>query len=161
MDVREATELTSKAFINWCAVEQSNGYDPEYQDDEIKNTLTSSAIRSKILEFNLPVIVPDGFIVVTYLCTENNPGQSLLIFYELLSYINRVQFQSQGITPGYVITSMDFAMCFARSFPLMQDKDRFDEYYKKWQAQKRERIKSWDSDNQIDYKEYWEPLFRK
>jgi hypothetical protein len=43
----------------------------------------------------------------------------------------------------------------------MQDKDRFDEYYKKWQAQKRERVKSWDSDNQIDYKEYWEPLFRK
>lgn len=161
MDVKEANELTARAFINWCAVEMSNGYDPNHKDDDINSTITASAIRSKIAQFNLPVAVPDGLMVIIYLCTENNPGQSLLIFHELLEYINNVNFEGKGIPDNYVITTMDFAMCYARSFPLMQDEKRYNDYYEIWQKQKKPRKGLLDSDNQIDYEDFWNPLFER
>ena len=149
-EIKEKTELCSKAFLAWVITEQE-GKDMTVINEDIANLFTSRMILKKFEVFNIDIVLPDMLLLILNICTDSNPGQFQIILKDLLNNIK----QEKGlIKPGYIITSEDFAEHFI-SFPIIEDENIYHKYEKLWDGQKKERKHPLDSDNLCDTPEWW------
>lgn len=72
----------------------------------------TKVLRKKIEVFNIPIELPIWLGNLISCCTNCNPGYSQIILDELLEYINKNNFNNQGIESGYQISVIDFTKAF-------------------------------------------------
>lgn len=137
----------TRIMATW--VRQDNeGVDFEKHDKDIMHTVVFSAIHSKLDMADMKIIVPDAVILLLLTLTDGNPGQSILLFKEILEGV--VKRSGRKIRPGYVIQPMDVGTVWSSKWPFMQDKDINEKYHKKWLEQKKPRGPYPETDNKCD-----------
>lgn len=143
MITQEDRELVSKLLIMWIIAEQ-RGQEEDYPYiKEVHDEDFICKVLSKRMEaFDLQIIVPDYLSSILSMCTEQNPGKSLYLLYEILK-------ETEIKSLPYTVQSLDFSRIYPMSFPFMEGE--FDkEYHKKWMSQKYDNDK-----NKIDTPRFW------
>lgn len=154
MTIEEKKAMCSKALIAWLMTEQE-GKDMTAHDEEILNMFTSRVIMKKFEVFGIDIVIPDLLLLILSICVEGNPGQFQIILKDLLNSIKR----RRGLIPaGYIITPMDFSLCFMNDFPITDIPHINDKYMKLWNGQKKETHKEFESDNLCDTPEWWKEV---
>ena len=129
------------------------------QRDTLPASESITPILSMIFHKKIPsygvIDPPDWLVYMFSLCSDSSPGYAQMMYHELLESINTTKFNGKGITKNYHITTEDFSNCFYMEFPFTALPHINDKYSKMWDAQKRPRNSSMESDNQCDYPEYW------
>lgn len=145
---KETEELAVKLFMMWSLNEGTDGFRaiiPEVHE----NSFICQVLSKRMEAFDLKVVVPDHLSSILEICTESNPGMSLYMLSEILKTA-KVQ------SLPYTITSMDFALTFPMSFPVIEDSKIYQEYQKKWDSQKYE--KDGHLLNRVDTPEFWKEV---
>ena len=158
MTIEEKRIMCSQAFITW-ASEEYNNKDMSLHDENFKDIFTSKMILDKFNKFGINIVLPDMLLFIFYICTEGNPGQFQVILKDLL---NNIKQRRGPIQSGYVITTIDFCMCFMTNFPITDIESINDKYLKLWDAQKKpdefDSCNSFKSDNLCDTVEWWKEV---
>lgn len=151
MNLKEKTDLCSRAFISWLSAEKK-GIDMRVHDPEIiEKDFITMVLNKKLEACRVEIHLPDMLTLIIGICTEGNPGQSQIILKELLESIKK----NKGPIPaGYVILADDFVTCFMTKFPITEDKVMEKKYYDLWEAQKYENQLGY-RENKCDTVEYW------
>lgn len=150
--ISEYAELCSKLLIAWSLQEQKKK-DMTIHDKELSNTFIFQVISKKFDIFGIDIVLPDELIAIIDVCTNSNPGQSQILIKYLLENIKS---RKGPIPKGYVVTAEDFAFTFQRRFPILHEYSDLNEKFQKlWDAQKKERINVFDSDNKCDTPKWW------
>lgn len=147
--VKEKENMCSMVLGAWFFDEKSNiDFSKSDYDTPIANIL-----RKKIEACGIKIILPDNLLAIIEICTDGNPGVSQLILKEVLE---KAKERCNGSIPeGYTIQTWDFSLTFPNSFPILEKPEIYQEYKKKWDAQKIPRKSTWSSDNACDTKEWW------
>lgn len=154
MDIQEKKDLCSRVLITWMIMEEQNE-DMAVHKDEISEIFTANILLKKFSAFGIDIVLPDYLLLILDLCVNGNPGQVQVVLKDLLNHIKN---NIGPIPAGYVITSTDFAYCFMNDFPIMEIPKINEKYHKLWDAQKKERTKSLESDNLCDTVEWWKEV---
>lgn len=155
-EIQEKKDLCSKIFITWMIMERE-GEDMSNHKDEINEIFSAKILLKKFKVFDIDIVLPDYLLLLLDVCVDGNPGQIQIVLKDLLNHIKN----NRGSIPaGYVITSTDFAYCFANDFPIMDIPEINEKYHKLWDGQKKERTKSspFESDNLCDTIEWWKEV---
>ena len=154
MTLEEKKEFCCKLLFSWMSLENDNKDMKEHKDD-IADLFTSKMILKKFEVFNIDIVLPDPLLVMLYVCTEGNPGQFQIVLKDLLNHIKK----RQGLIPkGYVITCMDFCLCFPMNYPITEIPEINDKYNKLWDEQKVKNNDSLSSDNLCDTIKWWKEV---
>lgn len=114
------------------------------------------AVARKIDDFNIPIEVPSYLYEIIGLLSGGNFGFAQLIFIDILDYLSK----NGPIEKGYKITAEDFKYTFVETgWPSWDDQDANSRYREKWFIQKSYNLPQ--SDNQIDYPNFWEKYFAR
>jgi len=153
-ELEEKKAMCSKALIGWL-MEDQEGKDMSVHDKEIANIFTSRMIAKKFEVFGIDIVLPDMLLLILAICTDGNPGQFQIILKDLLNSIKK----RQGPIPaGYVITPLDFSLCFMNDFPIIDIPSMNKKYETLWDGQKKEKHKEFESDNLCDTPEWWKEV---
>ena len=152
--IKEKQDLCAKLLISWICREQ-RGEDMTKHTEEAANLFTSRMIMKKFEVFDINIILPDELLFILYLCVDSGPGMFQIVLKDLL---NSIKNRKGLISPGYVITSEDFGLCFMTDFPIMDIKYIENKYITLWDGQKKERKHKFDSDNLCDTVEWWKEV---
>ena len=94
----------------------------------------TQVLRKRLKAFGINIKIPVWLGVVISVCTESNPGLSLIIFKDFLTSVNNNRFNGEGINEDYEFTFLDFILAF-KTFPVdieyysdKYDKQKVDEY---------------------------------
>lgn len=151
-DLRDITMVMSKWTMQYC-----RGVDFEKHDEDIQHTVVYAAIHSKMAMAGMKIIVPDAFIILLIILTDANPGQSILLFREVLESI--MKRSGHKVKPGYLIQPMDVGYTWASGWPFMKDPEIDKKYHKLWLAQKMPRTGF--TDNRCDTPEWWREVYEE
>lgn len=141
-------ELLSKLLMMWHLSETNNSDDRFITDNE--EDPISKIIYHRTKQFNVKLPVELAYIIS--ICSNGNPGRSIIIYYYLLENIVK---RNNKLLPrnGYVITAMDFALTFSESFPDSSIPEQDAKFSKLWDEQKCKE------GNKVDLYGYWNELF--
>ena len=146
-------ELLSRLLIMWAFEEKRMNVDPTitfpFVDGNDENVI-GKIIYYRTKEFNVKIPSHLGYIIAV--CSNGNPGMSIIIYYTLLE--NIVKRKGKIPKTGYMITSEDFSMTFPAAFPDMSLNDQKNKFENLWDQQKDE-----NGNNKVDTFEYWNKLF--
>lgn len=149
LKMEDTLEYVGKCLMIWQMNEMRHVHP---HDEDIANEFITQVLRKRLQATEVVVGIPDELCLIIAMCTDGNPGQSLLILSDILQGIK----DAIGPIPvGYIIKPEDFVRVFADKFPIMSDEEVYKKYEKKWDAQKIARTKPWETDNQVDTREYW------
>lgn len=155
MELKEKVEICSKLLLTWGLEELENPKMKYDKDDEefIQSSFISKILIKKFDAFGIKIHLPMFLLAILSTCTEENPGMSQIILKDLLLNIK----DRRGPIPeGYVITAMDFGMCFMHSFPIMDIKSIEEKYEKLWDGQKYQT--AFGSNNLCDTVDWWKEV---
>lgn len=143
-----------RIYSHWVLESLSNPEKCSTRTPELFEKSFICKVLDKRLEaFSIDVKVPDYLILIIELCTEGNPGQSLMILSEILENIPHLK-------SGHIIEPMDFARVYKDKFPVVRVYPEMNSRLQdRWSSQKITPRESLDSDNQCDYPEYWTKFF--
>lgn len=142
-----------KIIGTWERLERS-GRDMTKHDNDVMHTTVFAAVFSKLQMAKMDIVVPDALIILLITLTNGNPGQSLLLFKEILQCTAE---RSSLLSPGYVIKLSDVLIAFGNEWPIMEIPEINEKYHKKWLDQKMPR--KGFSDNRCDTPEYWREVY--
>lgn len=151
MSINEVKKACFKVFSQWFINYRNNKDFTKHNKDVVNDIFIAKVLLKKFKAFNINIVLPDELLLLLFICTEDNPGQSQLILKVLLEDIKN---KIKTIPDNYIITPEDFSHCF-NSFPIMQDKEINDKYHKLWNKQKIKRNNPFESDNLCDTPEWW------
>ena len=154
MTLKEKKETCASAFIAWVELEKHNK-DMKVHNEEIEEIFTNKMILKKFKAFGIDIVLPDMLLMILAICTDCNPGQFQIILKDLL---NNIKQRKGPIPAGYVITPMDFSLCFRIDFPITEIPHVNAKYEKLWNGQKKENPKDLESDNLCDTPEWWKEV---
>jgi len=155
MNTKEQIELCSNALMN-LLIEEMSGKDMSQHEPDVAGIFPISIALRKLEVFGIDVVIPDMILMILDICAQGNPAIIQLMTKELLMDVKANQ--GGSIPKGYIVTGEDFARLHGDSYPIL-DLPGFEEKYRTlWQAQKRERNKTFDSDNQCDSPEWWQEI---
>lgn len=155
MNTKEQMELCSNALMN-LLIEEMSGKDLSQHDPDIAGLFPISIVLDKLEKCGIDVIIPDMILMIFDICCLGNPGVIQVFVKELLMDVK--DNQGGSIPKGYIVTGEDFVRLHGDSYPIL-DLPGFEEKYRKlWDAQKRDRAKTFDSDNQCDTPEWWQEI---
>ena len=155
MTIEEKKDICSKALITWMITEKEQKL---INDDDIKDLFTSQVILKKFKTFGIDIVLPDMLLLILNVCVENNPGQFQIILKDLL---NNIKQRKGPIPAGYIVTAMDFSMCFPMSFPIIDIQNVYKKYMDLWDKQKKSSVTSpFESDNLCDTPEWWKEVMK-
>lgn len=151
LKMEETMKFASQCLMIW-QMNESLGKHPA--DEDIANEFITQVLRKRLQAAEVTIVLPDELCLLIAMCTDGNPGQSLLVLSDILQGIK----DNIGSIPiGYTVKASDFVRVFPDEFPIMKNQKIYDIYRKKWDAQKilTPRTRPWEPDNQVDTLEYW------
>ena len=155
MNTKEQMELCGNALIS-LLIEERNDSDMTKHDPEITGLFPICIVLDKLEKTGIDVVIPDMILIILDICCLGNPGVIQLMTKELLMDIKANQ--GGSIPKGYVVTGEDFASLHGDAYPILALPENEEKYRKLWDAQKRDRAKTFDSDNQCDTPEWWQEI---
>ena len=151
MTTEQKIRICSNALIAWMSTEKEE----PIHDKDVQDLFTSKVILKKFKVFDIDIVLPDMLLLILSVCVDGNPGQFQIILKDLLNHIKK---RKGPIPPGYVITSMDFTMCFSMDFPIIDIPRINTKYESLWMGQKIETENPFESDNLCDTPEWWKEV---
>ena len=107
----------------------------------------TQVLRKRLKALGINIKIPVWLGVVISVCTESNPGLSLIIFKDFLTSVNNNRFNGEGINEDYEFTFLDFILAF-KTFPV--DIEYYSDKYDKQKV---------DGCNLCDTFDYWAECF--
>ena len=155
MNEQQKLDMAGITFINWLQIHHSNPDKLKERNQEVyDSSFICKVIDNRMKTFNIDIHIPDHLIVLIDLCTGSNPGMSFMMLSEILEKIPDLKY-------GHLIQPDDFVRVYGSKFPILSMySDISDRLEKKWDMQKLETPKDFDTDNQCDYKYYWTRFFK-
>ena len=154
MTIKEKQEICSKALMMWFFQEKEN-HDFSNHDKEVLEIFTTKVLLKKFDVFDIDIVLPDPLLMILDICVSGNPGQIQIVLKDLLNSIKK---RTGPIKPGYVISSMDFSLCFPFDFPIIELPKMTAKYESLWIGQKIETDSPFSTDNLCDTPEWWKEV---
>lgn len=151
LKMKDINQVLAQGLIKW-TMEETYGVDMRKYNPEIAQQFIPQILRKRLKAAEIDIVLPDIMCLMITLCTDGNPGQSLMILSDILQ---NKRDRDGKIPAGYIITAQDFTTTFPLKWPIMFDPEISEQYRKKWDAQKRKPLFPWETDNQIDMVGWW------
>lgn len=152
-DFNETLNYVGKCMIMWSMEHTKNPEKCKEHSDDISESFICQVLNKRMKAFNTGIIIPDYLSLMIELCTNSNPGQSLMILAEILEKLPK------PVADGYVITPEDFIRVYTNKFPIVWwYEDINDRLNKRWNEQKVVPAHPLQTDNACGEPEYWNKL---